>query len=475
MKRQSTAQVRDVFASPVLIGAILVVVGAVGMVLSYSANKGLPYVPVYEVKFDLPDAAELIVGSGEVRAAGARVGIIKKIEAVRGSGKQPAFARVTAALNEDQEGIPVDSTVQVRPRSVLGAKYIDLTLGKSAQEIAAGGVLPLSRAKPIVELDEAFNAFDKRTTRGLRGTITGLGNAVAGRGSAINEAIGSIATGIVPFQRVTRTVIARETDLDGFIRGAAAFNRALAPVSDRLAGLFDHGATTFGAIDAAGDALGRAIDELPRTEITGTRSLARLTPVLADAEALARGIRPGTAVLSRSSGRLADALNQGTITLRDTRALGDLIRAAFVRLARLVDSPHTTTTLRHLTATVDALGQALAVYNPAQIQCNVLGLWTRNVPAINAEGDDVGPWLSVQLVTHPQQSFQQSTPSADLHTNPMPHENTTECESGNEPFLPGQQIGNPPGSQSNTTQSTAPPAGPRARARQARLLSGGRR
>jgi hypothetical protein len=180
-------------------------------------------------------------------------------------------------------------------------------------------------------------------------------------------------------------------------------------------------------------------------------------------------------VLSRASGRLADALNQGTIALRDTNALGDLIRAAFVRLSRLVDSAQTPKTLRHLTDIVVSLGQALDVYNPAQIQCNVLGLWTRNVPLINAEGDAVGPWLSVQLVVHQQQSFQASTRSADLHTNPVPHENTAECESGNEPFLPGQSIGNPPGNQPNTTESTAPPSGPRARRRQAGPLSGGRR
>jgi virulence factor Mce-like protein len=475
MNRQTRAQVRDVFTSPVLVGAILIVVGAIGMVLSYSANKGLPYVPVYEVKFDLPDAAELIVGSGEVRAAGARVGIVKEIEAMRGQGDRPPFARVTVALDKEQEGIPVDSTVQVRPRSVLGAKYIDLTIGKSPREIPPGGVLALSQAKPIVELDEAFNAFDRRTTRGIRGTLRGLGDALVGRGTALNEAIGSIATGIRPFQRVTRTVIAPETDLDGFIRGSANLNRSLAPVSEELAGLFDRGATTFGAIDAAGDALGRAIDELPRTEVTGIRALARIRPVLADAEELARSIRPGTAVLGRSSGRLAAALEQGTITLRDTGALGDLIRAAFVRLSRLVDAPQTPKTLRHLTDMVGSLGQALAIYNPAQLQCNVLGLWTRNVAPINAEGDAIGPWLSVQLVIHPQQSFQNATRSADLHTNPVPHNNSTECETGNEPFLPGQSIGNPPGNQPNRTEDTAPPAGPRARARQAGVLAGGRR
>jgi virulence factor Mce-like protein len=476
--RPGGSNIRDIFASPILVGAMLIVIGAVGMILSYNANKGLPYVPVYEVSFDLPDAAELKVGGSEVRAAGARVGIVKEIKAMRGRGNAPAFARVHVALEKKVEFLPVDSTVQVRPRSILGAKYLDLSLGKSKRTLPPGGVLALSQAKPIVELDEAFNAFDKQTTRGLRGTITELGNSFVGRGTSINEAIGSIAKGIVPFERVTRTLIAPSTDLEGFIRGTADFTGALAPVSRNLAGFFDHGATTFGAIDAAGDSLGRAIEELPPTEITGARALRRIGPVLSDAAAIATAIRPGTRVLPSASRRLADSLQEGTTTLRQTRALGDLIRAAFQRLARIVDSPHASPTLRLLTDTVQALGESLPKLTAAQLQCNIGASWMRNVSGSLADGDADGGWITGQLIINAGQNLQQSTKAPDLHVNPAPHEDATECEAGNEPYLPGQQIGNPPGKQRNTTEKTAPPPTARALARRAGLLatsSGGHR
>ena len=38
-------------------------------------------------------------------------------------------------------------------------------------------------------------------------------------------------------------------------------------------------------------------------------------------------------------------------------------------------------------------------------------------------------------------------PAAGLHFNPYPNQNASECEAGNEPYLPGQRIGNVPGNQ----------------------------
>ena len=472
---RTPANIRHVFANPVLAGAILIAVGLVGMLLSYNANKGLPYVPVYEVNVDVPDAAELKVGGSEVRASGARVRIVKKITAMPGRGTRPAFARVKLALETKLEYLPVDSIVQVRPRSVLGAKYVDLTVGKSKRTIPAGGVLPISQAKPIVELDEAFNAFDTQTNRGIRQTIDELGDSFAGRGTSINEAIGSIHRGIVPFERVTRTLIAPSTDLRGFIGGLEGFTGALAPVSDRLAGLFDHGATTFGAIDAAGDSLGRAIDELSATERVGTPALRRIGPVLSDTAALAAGLQPGVRVLPRASRRLAVTLEEGTRSLGNSRAAGDLIRAAFQRLARIVDSPHASSTLRNLRATVQTVRQGLTKVNPAQLQCNVAPLWAGAVAGSLADGDADGGWITMQPVINAGQILQESVRSPDLHLNPVPHENASECEAGNEPYLPGQTLGNPPGNQRNSTKNTAPPSGVRALARRAGLLAGGGR
>ncbi len=52
---------------------MLVVIVAV--FLAYNANEGLPFVPTYELKAEVPSAANL-VGGNEVRIGGARVGVV---------------------------------------------------------------------------------------------------------------------------------------------------------------------------------------------------------------------------------------------------------------------------------------------------------------------------------------------------------------------------------------------------------------
>src|SRR4051794_41888054 len=60
--------------SPVLVGALTVLVVIVAVFLSYNANKGLPFVPTYDVGADLPNASQLVAGN-EVRVGGFPVGV----------------------------------------------------------------------------------------------------------------------------------------------------------------------------------------------------------------------------------------------------------------------------------------------------------------------------------------------------------------------------------------------------------------
>ncbi len=64
--------------SPVLVGALTVLVVIVAVFLSYNANKGLPFVPTYDLNADLPNAAQLVAGN-EVRIGGFRVGVVDTI------------------------------------------------------------------------------------------------------------------------------------------------------------------------------------------------------------------------------------------------------------------------------------------------------------------------------------------------------------------------------------------------------------
>src|SRR3954453_23333667 len=69
----------SVVASPVLVGAVTVLVVTVSVFLAYNANRGLPFVPTYDLSLRLPSASNLVRGD-EVRAGGFRVGVVDSIK-----------------------------------------------------------------------------------------------------------------------------------------------------------------------------------------------------------------------------------------------------------------------------------------------------------------------------------------------------------------------------------------------------------
>ena len=220
-------QARDVATNPILAGSIILLVAVIGVIVSYSANRGLPFTPTYDVTVEVPDSAELIEGNSEVRLGGARVGIVQEIQAVEGPGDAPPFARLRVNLDPVVAELPADTRVMVRPKSMLGAKYLQISPGDSTRTIAPGGTLPLKQAIPLVEIDEAFNVFDRETTRGIQNTIIGLGDGLAGRGSSFNETVGALGRSMPGLQRVLGILGDPRTDLGGFVEGIADVGSAL--------------------------------------------------------------------------------------------------------------------------------------------------------------------------------------------------------------------------------------------------------
>ncbi|MBJ7343029.1 MAG: MCE family protein, partial [Solirubrobacteraceae bacterium] len=99
----------SIAANPVLIGAVTTLVLVVLVFLAYNANNGLPFVPSYDIKVEVPNAAGLVKGN-EVRVGGTRVGVITKIEP-QTEPDGAVVAVLTLKLNSVVEPVPDDTTV----------------------------------------------------------------------------------------------------------------------------------------------------------------------------------------------------------------------------------------------------------------------------------------------------------------------------------------------------------------------------
>ena len=458
----------SIAANPVLIGAATTLVVLVAVFLAYNANSGLPFVPTYQLRADIPDAANLVVGN-DVRIGGTRVGTVSAIDpVVRRNGA--VAARLTLKLDDTIKPLPVDSRVIVRPRSALGLKYVQLTRGRSTRGFEDGATIPLASAKPApVEFDEVLNTFDDRTRAAGRTNIDEFGTAFAGRGPDLNRAIEELNPLLLNLVPVMQNLSDPRTQLAQTVRALGRTARVVAPAAETQAELFRNLDTTFAALARVAGPLQQSIAGGPPALDAAIDALPQIRPFLANTEGLFADLRPGVASLRTSAPVLADALEEGTPVLRRSLQLSARLEPAFRSIERLADDPLVALGVRDLTNTARILNPTLATLTPVQTVCNYVTLWFRNVGSLLSEGGSNGTTQRFIIIATPQGPNNEGGPSSApangptrdnfLHANPYPNTaspgQTQECEAANETFLAGRQvIGNVPGNQGTRHDQT---------------------
>jgi virulence factor Mce-like protein len=453
---------RATVANPALVGAVTVLITVVAVFLAYNANDGLPFVPTYDLTAQLPDA-EKLVPNNEVRIAGKRVGLVTSITATTDRSGRP-IAELSLKLDEHVAPLRDDTTVRVRPRSNLGLKYLELTPGRRGRPIPDRGRLGLAAARPVVEFDDFVSAFDATTRRAQQRVLHELGDALAGRGQDVNRALTELPLLMPRLRRVSANLTAEETRLPGFVRGAARFAGELAASERHLGSAIGASERTTRAMAETRRSLAATVRRMPATEQAVIRGLRASRPLLRDAAGLMRDLRPAADVAGDASRRLSRALTTGAPVLRRSRALARRLGATLEALRSVSADAGVTGGVTRLMATIRSAAPTLRYLAPLQVRCNYAGLWTRNVTSVISEGDSSGTWFRIIVMRDPDQYTRRATPAPHLHANPYPAFGAPgqldECEAGREPFLPGLQIGNVPGSQGDATDWTAVPEEP---------------
>lgn len=470
MNRRSTS----VAANPVLIGAATVLVIIVAVFLAYNANNGLPFVPTYNMWVQLPNASNLVTGN-EVRIGGDRVGIIDKIEPVTHRDGS-VTAKLHVKLQTDVKELPSDSTIIVRPRSPLGLKYIEVTRGTSRRGIPEEGTLPLRNATPRpVEFDDFFSMFDEPTRAANQINLREFGDALAGRGTSINEAIVALDPLTKNAIPVLKNLADPQTGLGRLFRALEQTAAAVAPVGEQQGELFRNLAITFDAFDAiAVPYLQDTISGGPAALDTAIRSFPIQRPLLINAAGFFRDLQPGAAALRTSGPALAEAFDVGTTQIRRAASLNNELSLTLRSLQAFAQDPQVPLGIHGLRRTVEELTPTVNNLGYSQLKCNYLALLFNNAASIQSEGMASGRWLRVDPVEPPDGVNSEIGPAAapadgpatgtsiypdsnHLHANPYPLVGAKGqngiCMAGNEVYQRNQTlIGNPPGQPRTTAK-----------------------
>ncbi|MBV9809560.1 MAG: MCE family protein [Solirubrobacterales bacterium] len=467
---------RGVLGSPILVGAVTVLAVIVAVFLAYNANNGLPFVPSYSLHVQVENASELTHGA-EVHLGGSLVGFVDSVQAERAPSGQP-YALLGLKLNRSIARLPTDSTFTIRLKGSIGQKYLAIDEGHSSRTYPNGATVPLRYTGATVDLDQVLSMFDQPTRRGVAASTIGFSDGLAGRGIGVNDAIGAFVPLLSNLEPVARNLASPKTDLGGFFRGLEAFAGALAPVAGTQANLFVALDRTFGALARVSTPfLQETISDTPPAFESVIAAAPPTRPFLTDTAALFSELRPGFATLKQSAPVLADAFAAGARDLPGTAALNARLVSLSKSLQSYSQNPAVQQGLDRLTLTASSLKSPLAFLAPVQTSCNYVTLFLRNFASVLSENTSSGTSLRFSLVAIDDVLGGEAVPSSrpyttpvtqpraghgPLHVNPYPNTaspgQTAECEAGNEPYSgAGAAIGNVPGNQGLTTETTAAP------------------
>jgi virulence factor Mce-like protein len=443
-----------VASSPILVGAVTILVVIVAVFLAYNANNGLPFVSTYNLKAKVPNADALVKGN-EVRIGGVRVGIVKSVVPEQKSNGD-VYAELSLSLDKNAEPLPVDSTVTIRPKSALGLKFLQVTPGDSSKGFAADETIPLTAYTPEpVDIDQFFDTFDEPTRKAIRQNQAGFGNALAGRGPQLNEAIGALRRLVVNGQPVLRTIVEPSSNFAGFWRALEDLSATVAPVAETQASLFVALDRTFAAFARVSRPyIQETIEKGPPTLDAVNADLPAVRPFFRDSARFFTALKPGAKALGETSPVIAKALHAGVPALNASPVVNNQLTPTAEALVAFQEAPGVFNGLDLFIDTNELLKPALKFIAPSQTQCNYITLAFKNLANSNSEGNGQGNWLNILPFVPPEGPNSESSPASapangpnrdnHLHFNPYPNTGAPGqphgCEAGNEKYAAGKTV-----------------------------------
>lgn len=230
----------------VIIG-VFAIACLVGMeYLALNIGQAKPIIHGYRVRAVFSDA-DGIPTAADVRVAGIVVG---KVVSVGHDAAYPGKSVVTMEINDPRaDPVYANGSAKVRPKTLLGEKYIDLQVGSSvAEALPDEGLLPPDRASKDVANDEIFNAFDAKTREQQQQVLQALDAATQQRAGDVQAILPQLDTVVRNLDPIARVYNKDDPQVNDILQNLDTLLRALADEHQQLGGLLANGRVALGAI-----------------------------------------------------------------------------------------------------------------------------------------------------------------------------------------------------------------------------------
>ena len=413
MRRAPGHAPQPAFRNPTVIGALTVLIMILAVFLAYNANSGLPFVrPTGSPPRSRTPTA--LVPGNEVRIGGVRVGVVEAIEPVAhedGTTNAGLDLKLDTVVEPLPDRLDRDHPLALGARpQVPGDQPRHLRRGlRRGRDDAAVARRSRSRSRST---RCSAPSTRRRATRSRN--LVEFGNALAGRGPDLNEAIGAFEPLLPRLERVTRILATRAA-------ASAVLPRARAVRRRGRAGRRGPGADVRRPrhhlrrfADVARPYLQETISKTPATLLT-RRPDAADDPALPRqlARRCSRDLAAGRRAPSPSPPTRSRALSSpASRRCASRRCSTSSCRRPPPRCARFNDDPDVRTGIGRLTELSDSLGPPLRFIGPAQRSATTLTLLFRNLGQHLQPGQQARQLAARQPAQQPDRPQQRGQPAS---------------------------------------------------------------
>jgi ABC-type transporter Mla subunit MlaD len=318
--------------------------------LALTAENGLPLLSYYYLNAKFKNASQIDTYS-DVRIAGKLVG------QVLGSSLQNGQAVVRLQLDPSEGLLRSSTTARIRLQGLLGAKYVELTPGRTGRRLRSGATLPVSQTSTTVDVFDVLAMFDARRREDLRGVLGGLGQGFLGRGPQLNQALQSSPGVVYDLGQLASAVNGRTGAAARLIPEAQSLSGAVDPVRTELAQGFAPGARALAPWTVERRSTQEALTLAPPALSAIHLGLSQTDPLLVQTAALSHELVRLTGPAPAALEAATRLLRASSSPLRRTRTLLTTLSGAVPPTLGLLDrvAPLTAPSTRSLTNTIPGL------------------------------------------------------------------------------------------------------------------------
>ena len=297
--------------------AVAVAIVVVAVLLFAGGSGG------YTVKADFINASQLVKGN-LVEIGGQKVGTVDDIAIT-----QDGQAQVTMSIDDAFKPLRQGTRATVRQFSLSGIanRYIDLDLppGKTTKsnQIASGGVIPVSQTTTAVDLDQLFNVFNPSTRKAVTDLFRNSAAQYKGKTAQQRLVFHYLNPALSTSSRLF-TELNRDTPLlTRFLQDSAGLVTDVAERKNDLAALIGNANSTFRALAVQKGALADAIGQLPDFMRRANTTFVNLRSTLDQVDPLVNASKPVALKLQPFLANLRPLARDAKPTVRD---LSNIIR-----------------------------------------------------------------------------------------------------------------------------------------------------